>query len=203
MAKKESFKILMSCLILFTTLAAGCGKNPTEPSGGNTVVLTLVDSESGWVSGRNGRSNWAQVGPAYVGDTGSNNGDRALLSFDISGIPPGSNIYWAELDFNGSKDSGWDRPASLGFGDLGCLRVYALDYGTLDRGDYEAPVGNELASYCSASELGAKKTEALKDAVQSKVGATRFQIRIQFDKETDNDSVTEELELASRLTVNY
>lgn len=78
------------------------------------------------------------------------------------------------------------------FDDLGCLRAYAHNYGTLDGGDYftGSPLG-ALGRWCSQDQVdtpGGGLTTGFKDALQDRVGQDRFQIRLQFnDRATDND----------------
>ncbi|MEA3253781.1 MAG: hypothetical protein U9Q17_02400 [Chloroflexota bacterium] len=149
-----------------------------------TVTLTPVINESGYV-----RSN-GQVTPKfmYVGDDNNNIGLQGFMSFDISDIPDDAVIVGVVVDFT-------DYASALGtpFADLGCLRVYPDDYGTLGSSDYftETAYG-AILKYCSLGDIVVEDDPDVKDALQDKVGDSRFQLRLQFkshetDGNNDND----------------
>lgn len=77
------------------------------------------------------------------------------------------------------------------FGDLGCLRAYPQNYGSMDAGDYVsgAPI-NAIARWCSSAELQTIAADPdFKSTMQSQLGDSRFQIRLHFnDKLSDNDN---------------
>lgn len=121
-----------------------------------------------------------------AGDTNGDVGSQAFVSFDISGIPAGATLTEVKVDF-----SAYD---TLGdpFGKLGCLRIYAQDYQPVDAGDYTAPGAvSSLVRWCNTGELNTVTVEnSVKSQIQSKLGSTRFQVRIQFkDMHTNSDGV--------------
>ena len=121
-----------------------------------------------------------------VGDDVHDKARQAFLSFDISGIPTFSTIKWASLDLTGTKSG---EP----FAGLGLLNVYNDQYGDLGSEDFTGgpteldirafsldcpPTGPSTTSPRMISELQ-KRLNA---------GEPRFQIRLQFEKQTDLDS---------------
>ncbi|MGV8026646.1 MAG: NBR1-Ig-like domain-containing protein [Anaerolineaceae bacterium] len=145
------------------------------------LSLGQVSNEGGSV-----RSDGNVMNALYnAGDLNTNGGSQVFASFNISGIPAGSTITEVKLDF--SDFDMLDDP----FGDLGCLRAYVQNYGSMDASDYAvgAPVG-AIGRWCSSAELQTVAVDDdFKSALQSEVGDTRFQIRLQFnDKTSDNDN---------------
>ncbi len=137
-----------------------------------TVTLTAT-GESGTVMS----DGWIGVTtPRNAGDTGSNATSEAFFSFDITGIPAGSTITAVTFNLGGFDTLG--NP----FADLGCVYMYQQDYGSLDVGDFVAgsPSGG-LTRICNAAGLGtAVADNDFITALQSKVGSSRFQVRMQF-----------------------
>ena len=164
-----------------------------------TVALPYMSGESGLVlSG--GATNTLTVA---AGDSLSDQGVEAFLSFDVSGIPAGSIIQTASLTLIGGG-SVRGNP----FGTLGCLRAYVHNYGAVDAGDFVAPgAGGAFAKWCSAGETGSASSNAtLVAALQGAVGSSRFQFRLQFkDMLTDGDgSIDDVLIIAPvTLTITY
>jgi hypothetical protein len=164
-----------------------------------TVALPYMPGESGLVlSG--GATNTLTVA---AGDSLSDQGVEAFLSFDMSGIPAGSTIQTASLTLIGGG-SVRGNP----FGTLGCLRAYIHNYGAVDAGDFVAPgAGGAFAKWCSAGETGSAFSNAtLVAALQGAVGSSRFQFRLQFkDMLTDGDgSIDDVLIIAPvTLTITY
>jgi hypothetical protein len=79
------------------------------------------------------------------------------------------------------------------FDTLGCLRVYAYDYGTVDTTTYfTGTLEGAIAEYCSEDALrtSIRSPEAV-NALQAKLGSSRFQVRLQFENETDNDDTVD------------
>jgi plastocyanin len=148
-----------------------------------SITIEPVLSESGYV--RSTGAPWANH--IYVGDDTNNIGIQGFVSFDISGIPDDAVITSVFVDLS-DRQSTYGQP----FNDLGCLRAYAHNYGTLDGGDYftGSPLG-ALGRWCSQDQVdtpGGGLTTGFNDALQDRVGQDRFQIRLQFnDKATDND----------------
>lgn len=169
----------------------------TSPAG-TTVNVPLVIGESGQA-----RSDGTfLLSVPNVGDTGTNQGMQAFLSFDISGIPATATITQVSADF-----SNYDKLGDP-WGSLGCLYLYAQNYGTLDAGDYfaGAPLDG-LLRWCGDTGISAVTTDNdLKALVQSRLGTSRVQIRAQFpDRTSDADGVADAVRFgpAIKLIVKY
>jgi len=166
-----------------------------------TVTLHVIPAESGSVF-----SDTTVSSRLWVGDDPPNRVRQAFLSFNISGIPPGSTITDVVADFSDYVIIG-DPFGSMPFD--GCLRVYPDDYGTLDTGDYFAgsPMG-AIIRQCSTAELdvpGSYPHADVVSALQSRVGTSRFQLRLQFSPPgTDSDGIQDTVWFgAVELTVTY
>jgi Ig-like domain from next to BRCA1 gene len=140
----------------------------------NTSTLVPVAVESGTICSDTG------VSPDYT--AGESNADvskscQVFLSFDISGIPAKSSISEVKINFKDYTISG--NP----FGSLGVLNGYMTNYGsTLEPTDFVAglPSGNTV-DWGSVSPLNTLEVSPeLKTALQSKIGTSRFRLRIQF-----------------------
>jgi hypothetical protein len=160
------------------------------------VTKTRIASESGFVT-----SNNSVYSPENVGDTTTDLGAQAFLSFDISSIPAGSTINSVSVDFTDYDTLG--DP----FGDLGCLRGYVHNYGTLDGGDYfTGTASGAIMRWCNTSQLStAGLDDDVKLALAAYVGSSRFRIRMQFNQtETDNDGVADMVRLGDvQLRISY
>ena len=162
-----------------------------------TVNLDPVVGESGTIRSDGGP--W----PDYT--VGESNADmtrtvEAFLSYDISGIPAGSTINEVKHDFSAYTIIG--NP----FGSLGVLNAYATNYGpTLEPGDFVIgfPPG-KIADWGSAAALNTIEVSAdLKTNLQSKVGTSRFQLRLQFAG-SNLDAVKDRITFTNpRLIVKY
>lgn len=164
-----------------------------------SLDLPYLPSESGLVTSGGGLNALTVA----AGDSVSNQGVEAFLSFDISGVPAGATIQTASLRLIGGGQVRGDP-----FGGLGCMRAYVHNYGVVDVGDFTPPgAPGGFASWCSAAEVSSPFTgNALILAVQSRVGSTRFQIRLQFrDALTDGDGVIDDVLIIAPvfLTVTY
>jgi len=181
-----------------TTVVTPTNTNP-PPATSHTVNLAYMAGESGLVLS-DGSVNAATVA---AGDSMSNKGVEAFMSFDISGVPAGSVVTNASLLLKGGGQVRGDP-----FGTLGCLRAYTQNYGTVDAGDF-VPAGalGAITRWCNTAELEAPYSDAgFISAVQSAVGSSRFQIRLQFkDTLTDNDGTIDDVLILSpvTLTVTY
>jgi len=150
----------------------------------NTLIAPLVLAESGYV-----RSDGSLAGSVpNTGDTTGDLGSQAFVSFDISGIPAGSTITEVSIDVKNYDILG--NP----FAGLSCLYLYTDNYGVLDATDYE--VGSPpdaLLRWCSETSLQSPISDGdLVDLVQSKVGTTRVQMRLQFkDVVSDLDGIAD------------
>ncbi len=145
-----------------------------------TVTLEAVIDESGYV--RSTGVPWDEY--IYGGDDNNDVGIQAFITFDISDIPDDAMIAGVVVDF-----SDYNTPLGTPFDDLGCLRAYVDDYGTLDGGDYfeGTPVG-AIGKYCDFDDFDPDDDDDFKDALGEMVGEDRFQLRLQFrDDETDGN----------------
>lgn len=164
-----------------------------------SITLPYMPGESGLVlSG--GATNTLTVA---AGDSSSNEGVEAFLSFDMSGIPAGSTIQTASLTLIGGGSVRGDP-----FGTLGCLHAYIHNYGAVDAGDFVAPgAGGGFAKWCNASETGsALSNAALVTVLQGAVGSSRFQFRLQFKNTlTDGDGSIDDVPIIApvTLTITY
>jgi len=164
-----------------------------------THVVPYLAGESGLVLSGGGINN----ATVSAGDSLSNEGIEAFLSFDLSGIPANATIQSASLELIGGG-SVRGNP----FAALGCLRAYVHNYGSVDAGDFVAPgATGAFAKWCNAGELSVNYSDSLVvSAVQSAVGTTRFRIRLQFrDALTDGDATIDDVLIISPvvLTVTY
>lgn len=164
-----------------------------------TVTLPFMAAESGLVTSA-GAVNNATIS---VGDSASDEGVEAFLSFDSSGIPANATIQAATLKLiGGGSVRGAPFPA------LGCLRAFVQYYGTLDAGDFVAPgATGAFAAWCNDGDLSANLSNpALVATLQATLGASRFRFRLQFrDALTDSDATIDDVLLLAPvvLTVTY
>lgn len=169
-----------------------------QPPGPQSVDLFTVGAEDGHV-----QSTGQVAGPPNIGDSAENAGREAFLSFDISGIPSSATVTKVVTDFRDYDTVG--DPFTLG--NDGCIRAYVQDFGTLDAGDFfNGDPTNAVARWCSAAELDTAAEQVdMKGALQSQLGESRFQIRIQFRPPlTDNDGAGDVIRLGDvKLVVTY
>jgi len=146
-----------------------------------TKEIEVVLSKSGYV--RDTNVEWDEY--IYVGDDTNDIGIQAFITFDISELPEDAMITFVDVDFS-DHDTTYGDP----FGDLGCLRAYVDDFGSLDGGDYYTgtPTG-ALSTWCDIGELETiDDDDDYIDALEDKLGDNYFQVRLQFrDLETDGD----------------
>ena len=179
-------------------------KVQSPPTATNTLppaiaqaALTSVGSEDGYVDS----SGVVNPNP-NVGDDSSNKTLEAFLSFDMSAIPSGAVITKVVVDFSSYDTLG--NPFTISDG---CLRAYVQNYGALDAGDFFPgdPTG-AVIRWCGAGELSAATdTPDMISVVQSKVGSSRLQLRLQFRTPTTNgNGVADVVRFGNvKLTVTY
>jgi hypothetical protein len=162
-----------------------------------TVDLSVKASQTGCVW-----SNGNVYGVDNVGDTGDNKGSQGFVTFNLSSIPAGSTVSEASLTFDNYDNLGnpWN---------LGCLRMYGQDFGNVDAGDYfgGSAIGS-LIRWCSNAELTAQMagTSQFVSYIQSKIGSSIVQFRLQFnDKTTNSNGVADMVRLGNgiKITVKY
>jgi len=157
------------------------------PSGGVFIVkivvvtqitITLIPGAPGSESG----TIRSDAGPFPDFTAGESNADitrttEAFFSYNIAGIPANATITEIKFDFTAYTITG--NP----FGSLGVLNAYATNYGpTLEPGDFVTgfPTGN-IADWGSTAALdGVEATPELKAWLQSILGTSRLQLRLQF-----------------------
>lgn len=146
---------------------------PALPPAIAQVILTNLTGEDGFVT-----STGATNPNPNVGDNNSNESVQAFVSFDMSVIPAGATIVKVEVNFADFDTLG--NPWSLADG---CLRAYSQNYGTVDASDFIAddnPTGAYIR-WCGAPELSSTfEDDDMKTLVQSLVGSSRLQLRLQF-----------------------
>lgn len=162
------------------------------------VTLTGLSGEDGHV-----KSDGTVNANPNVGDNEANGTLEAFVSFDTSVIPAGATIVKVVVEFGSGHDLLGD-PWSISDG---CLRAYVQSYGTLDAGDYFPgdPTG-AVTRWCGSAELNSSFEEAdLKSVMQSAVGASRLQLRLQFRTPTSNgNGVADVVRLGTvKLIVTY
>ncbi|MDA8114202.1 MAG: NBR1-Ig-like domain-containing protein [Acidithiobacillus sp.] len=158
---------------------------PPTPTTVTQVTLTSVSSEDGYVSSD------GIVNPnPNVGDNSSNQTLEAFLSFDMTPIPAGAVITKVVVDFSAYDILG--DPFTISDG---CLRAYVQDYGGLDSGDFfPGDPTNAILRWCGTAELSSVTENAsMISVVQSKVGSTRLQMRLQFRVPTTNGNGVEDV----------
>jgi hypothetical protein len=189
------FWVVIDVIGVTTTVTA----TPTKtPSGTTTITLNPVALESGLV-----RSNSTlQAGTLHVGDTAANLGTQLFLSYDISGIPATATINEVKVDY-----SQGNTIIGAPFTTLRCVQVYQDDYGTLDAGDFKlaVPPGG-LIAWCDATALATVVADNdFKSLVQTKLGTTRLQVRVQFpDMITDGNGIEDMIRFGTpKLIITY
>jgi hypothetical protein len=147
-----------------------------------TVELTADIDASGYVRSTN--APWSRY--IYVGDDNNDIGIQGFVTFDISSIPDDAMITSVTIDLSDHETTYGDP-----FGDLGCLRAYAHNYGTLDGGDYfDGSQTGAIGRWCDQDQIDTLGglTDGFKDALEDRVGEDTFQFRLQFNQEeTDED----------------
>jgi hypothetical protein len=176
------------------TAQAKCLVEPIQPT---EQTLWDIISEGGNVWA--GNWNYGK----QIGDDDENNGYQAFLSFDISDIPPGSIIRNVVFNFGDSI-----RIVGDPFNNLGYMRAYPIDYGShINSGDYILSDSTEaVLKIGSEGELkNITVPPEFYTALQEKLGNSRFQLRLQFDKESNDDGKPDFVEPGSdvRMTVEF
>jgi hypothetical protein len=155
----------------------------------NSINAPVISGQSGSV-----RSDGTVLSVTNAGDLSSNVSSRAYLTFDISAIPSGSTIASVKTDFSNYDTLG--NP----FGGLSCLRMYRMNYGSLNAADYgAAPSLGSDSRWCNTGQLSAVSgTDALKTEVQNKVGSSTIQFVVYFNSTaTDHDGVSDMVRLGN------
>ena len=167
----------------------------TSYSCGVKLVLPTLSAEDGFLL----EDNLTVYSSPQVGDNANNKATRAFLSFDISSIPPGSNIVSAELDL-----SNITQVYEPDFDSLGFFEIYFYEYGgfsDLDSSDFNNPgilvKGGRISNYpldpwyvnVTQSWDGVNTEPYFQNLVDA--GKDRCQLKFQFSLLTDMDSSTD------------
>lgn len=121
-----------------------------------------------------------------VGSSGGTD-SRAFLGFDISSIPKEATIRSAALEFDGCNIVG--NP----FSSLGCLNIYPAAYRQLGSQSYSSTATSYLyAKVCSSDQLNSQLSSPdLTRALQTSLGQEKFQLYLQFDRETASQKLSQ------------
>lgn len=167
-------------------VATATNTPPALPPAIAQVLLIGLTGEDGFVT-----STGSTNANPNVGDNNSNEAVQAFVSFDMSVIPAGATIVKVEVNFGDYDMLG----SPWGLSD-GCLRAYSQNYGTVDASDYIAD-GNPTGAYirwCGAGELSSTFENAdMKTLVQSLVGSSRLQLRLQFKSPNPSANATADM----------
>jgi hypothetical protein len=150
-----------------------------------SVTLLPVFGESGSVRS-DGVTSTSELS---VGDSNLDKGLEIFLSYNISSIPSKATITEVKFDMRNNTMAG--TPFALGV-----LNLYTQDFGTLDGMDYVStlPGGGNLADWGSAAVLNnVEVSPEIKNALQSKLGGSRFQLRLQFQVQTNSNGADDKL----------
>ncbi len=177
------------------TPTAGGTPSPT-PGAATTIRLRSIAAEDGSVlqTAADGPPN-ASLAYVEIGSTALGHGEVAILSFDTSSIPAGATVIGLTLTVTRA-----DAFPSLN--DLGPLLV---DVGpaagfngsvALEQSDYGAPAAAPAgASFAPPAGAGGSTTVSLATGDVSRTGHT--QLRLRFQKTTNNDGQLDVVHLAS------
>jgi hypothetical protein len=164
-------------------------------------TLTLSPNAPGTESG----TIRADAGPFPDFTAGESNADitqtcQAFLSYDISTIPTNATITEVKTDFSAYSTIG--NP----FGSLGVLNAYVTNYGaTLEPADFVSgfPPGN-IADWGSSAALNnIEASPELKAYLQSHLGTSRLQLRLQFGG-SNGDAVKDRITFTNpKLIISY
>ena len=147
------------------------------------------------------KSNGTTLPFANIGDDSSNISFQGFIAFDISDIPDGATIKSVKLDLKDHDILG--TPFNLG-----CMRLYKQNYGTVDSSDYFPGLASgAVARFCNKDELKVIDLQPeMIDAVQSQVGNDRVRFRVQFnDMTTNSNGIADMVRLGGdiRLIITY
>jgi hypothetical protein len=164
----------------------------------STETLVLEGARSGWV--RKPDDSIFVTNP-YVGDLDSNGHVRGFASFVFPSFPAGAVIDSATLDLSNYTIMEGDP-----FTDLGKFRVVAVHYGSLQAGDYDLAGYETIFNQNGPPGSSVDATSAVATALAN--GWNRFQVRLQFQTDTDNDSQADYLKFemgvtGTTLTITY
>lgn len=141
--------------------------------------------------------------PNNAGDNSLDEGLQGFITYDLSSLPNDADITKVRF-----KVTSYDILGNP-FGKLGCMRVYADNYGVLAAADYTPPpVSNHINKFCSEAELSNASIQEFNskgiDAINDELASDEFQIRLQFNElESNNDSVGDVVRGQFDLKITY
>jgi hypothetical protein len=132
-----------------------------------------------------------------VGDRSYNVTSQAFLTFVISDLPPGAIVTQAVMDLSDHIINGFP------FRDLGCLRAYVDRFGDVDSVDYKVrSTGEYFFQWCDEDALAEPQfVEALMGLLPPQDDPTTFQIRLQFERTSDDDGRIDAIEVYDAVIV--
>ncbi len=161
---------------------------------------TITLAPSAGLSGTVRSDSYVGHDQLIVGDSKTDLARELFLSYDISGIPSNATITEVKTNFKTNTHEG--DP----FVNLGVLYGYVQDYGdTLEASDYVPgfPSGSKVdwGSFTALDKVEA--SAELKTAFQAKLGASRFQMRLQFEG-PNNDGAADFIQFTKpKLIITY
>jgi hypothetical protein len=158
----------------------------TVQAAANSVTIEADEELSGYIRSSGVERN---IG-VYVGDDDANRAIQGFLTYRISEIPDDAVITRVVVDF-----STYDLPYESPFPELGCLRAYVHEYGSLGNQYWTGDATDPIGEWCDLAALDSPTgAAAMKDALQDEVGDNEFQFRLQFsDGTSDFDGVRDML----------
>jgi len=179
---------------------------PSLPAGqtsGGMIILKAIPEESGSLVRGTGYLDYTKIETACAGDTTLNMASRAFLSFDISSIPDNAIIEEAILDLSDYTQYGDPSYMSSGWGNMGALKVYHLQYGSFEDLGFKAytetaklTANGEFTDYpLSPWAWDVKDSNDGEPVIQNLIeqGKSHCQFRIQFFTTTNWDSISDML----------
>lgn len=187
---------------------------PVGPTYEGMVILKAIPGESGSLTRGSGYLDYTKSPSACAGDTALNMPSRAFFSFDISSIPDNAIIEEAILDLSNYTKHGDPSYIRSGWGNMGALEVYHLQYGSFEELGFsqyteaaELTANGEFTDYpLSPWAWDVKESNDGEPVIQNLIeqGQSRCQFRIQFFTTTNWDSISDMLCFDdASLTIKY
>jgi hypothetical protein len=196
-ATSDAGSVTATAQIMVTTESEEETEAETETVSEHTETLYSIAEEDGSV--REGGGGLA-THDLLVGDDVTNRARQCFLSFDISDIPSGATITSASLDVKVEAKIG------MPLAHLGSLRVYNDQYGSLGDSDFTSGFPSGQVYTYHALPTGPFSSDELIDKLQDRIdnGDSRFQVRLQFEEQSDNNENIDALRLSMpKLVITY